>query len=257
MQNNGYPSNDFVVEILKNVFSKTNDKNYQMGLGKLCDILSIYLQKYTIFSDGVGRFYEDDLKNLLFNNGYKLKEEYWLKLKPNYLTLKESGKFLGKYMKDSISETEHKNYNSLDLIAYHGSNNGSLFDDSAPVFFFPYILYTDKKVGNSLDGVKKFKLNDFSVIHYKVMKEKIRIISFYVKPSKRKNGYERELLLEFFSSMNQQFPKFPIEFFPTTDVLEILLSKLIKEKKLKYVKEQAILYKLNSIIQTVSGNSLS
>jgi len=247
MENNitakGQISNDFILNLIKNIFSKTNDKNYQIGLGNLCDRLNIYLKKYTIFLDGIGSFCEDKLKDLLLNNGYQLKDKCYLKLKANYFTLEESKKFLGEYATDSTSETQYKNYSSLDLIAYHESNNSSLgngkyrFDHKVTA---PYILYTDETIDYRLNDIKKFKLNNFSVIHYEDYREEIWIISFYVKTSKRKKGYGAKLLLEFFYFMQQKFPNKAIRIHNTTEEITNLLKKLLEQKLLEYSSKKSL-----------------
>ncbi len=222
-----YPSEAVIFKIFEIVFNKSNRRNNVIHLNTVHDYLNNFFKKYTIYKHGVDYSSKAKLLELLIVAGYKIKDNHWLKLQANYFTFDELRNYLGNDINPLLIKTKYNDYDVLDLVAWHRSRNDELgnYQFHSQVTF-PYVLYTDDAVDCALSNILKFRINKFSVIHYKIDGKEIILDSIYVKESMRKRGYGYELLSNFFKFVCKTYKK-EIRIHAMTDEMRSLLSKCV------------------------------
>lgn len=220
---------ELVVNLLKAVFPKDETETKSMSLYNICRYVDEFIKLYTIYNDGVGSWYEEKLEELLHNNGYKEKSKENFFLCAKYITFEELKNLLGENIKKSLSKSNFSNYNAFDLLAWYRSNNTALGDYEK---YFPYVLYTDENVDRTLSRILKFKINDFSVIHYEDYGDEILVHSVYVDTKMRRQGYGYQMLEGFLKLVKVEGKKWVI-IESTSDGMRRMLKKIIKTGFLK------------------------
>ncbi len=217
-----HPSDALIFKIFEIVFNKSKCKNDVIHINAVHDYLNIFFKKYSIYEHGVDYSSKARLRELLIKSGYKLRDNNWLKLQANYLTLDELRSYLGNEINPLLIKTSYNDYDALDLVAWHRSCNNELGSYQS---VFPYVLYTDNAVDYKLSNILKFKINKFSVIHYEIDGKEVILYSIYVKEFMRKKGHGYELLSNFFKFICETHNK-EIRIHAMTDEMRALLKSL-------------------------------
>lgn len=221
-----YPVDALIFKVFEIVFSKSNRKDHVVSINMAHDYLNDFFKRYTVYEHGIDYSSRERLLWLLIKSGYKIKDNRYLKLRVNYLTLEALRSHLVNEVNPLLVKTKYNNYNSMDLVAWHRSGNEELgnYQFHARVTF-SYVLYTDNAVDNALSNILKFTINEFSAIHYKVDGKEIILVSIYVKESMRKKGHGSQLLSSFLKFVCKTYEK-EIRIHAMTDEMRSLLKTL-------------------------------